>query len=137
MEWGSAAEKTKLGIVRERESPGGLALRLEGSWGQGRSPQADPQGSRCARLGKTRGEEESSTQSKQHMQRLRGRSEPHIQKEQRDKEGVGDQGPGEVRQAQKWARSDEGWQKGKVREKALLLIGCGDPDTQAACQHQS
>lgn len=52
-------------------------------------------------------------------------------------ERLGDLGPGEVRQVQKWAGSDEGWWKGKVSEKALLLIGRGGPDTQAACQHQS
>lgn len=99
--------------------------------------QADLQGSRPARLGKTRGEEESSTPSKHYMQRIRGGNEPHIRKEQRGMEAVGDLGPGEVKQVQKWARSDEAWWRGKVSEKALLLIGHGGPDTQVACQHQS
>lgn len=112
-------------------------MGLEGAWGQGRSPQADAQGSRDARLGKMRGEEESSPPSEQHVQRIRGGNEPHIWKEQRGMERLGDLGPGEVRQVQKWAGSDEGWWKGKVSEKALLLIGRGGPDTQAACQHQS
>lgn len=72
--------------------------------------QADLQGSRPAGLGKTRGEEEEFTLSKHYMQRIRGGNEPHIRKEQRGMEAVGDLGPGEVRQVQKWAgQMKPGW----------------------------